>query len=503
MADGCLAQRNLPRVASPQCNPSSMIRRNTSSIPAGVPNWQNRTLFHGDNLLFLRAINSESVDLIATDPPFNKGRDFHATPSSLAAGAKFQDRWSWARDVHQEWTDQITDDHPRLMEAIESARYAHSDGMGAYMCFMAVRLLEMRRVLRPTGSIFLHCDPTASHYLKAIMDAIFGCQMFINEIVWHYDGPQRPSRRRFGSKHDIIFRYGKTADYFSDPDGVAPFQPLDEAGLRPYKRLPDGRYFYTTPRGDYTDTSIARLTAENRVEHTKRGTVRIRHFLPVDNLGRVGRAKQLPDVWSDIVSLGHAGGAERVGYPTQKPLALYERMLCAGSKENDIVLDPFAGCATTLVAAERLQRQWIGMDIWEGAHQLVKQRLSETTGLFGSVTFTDKPPERTDDGGQAAPFLQVRERINEPDGPRWTRGEMYAHLLAQNGPHCMGCDRNFDDPRYLELDHNTPRSDGGLNHISNRILLCGPCNRLKSNTYTLSGLRRENRKRGFMANKFC
>ena len=114
-------------------------------------NWKNRTLFHGDNLAFLRAMNSESVDLIATDPPFNKGRDFHATPDSLAAGAKFQDRWSWDRDVHEEWTDQITDDYPRLMEAIESARYAHSDGMGAYMCFMAVRLLAMRRVLKPTG----------------------------------------------------------------------------------------------------------------------------------------------------------------------------------------------------------------------------------------------------------------------------------------------------------------------------------------------------------------
>ena len=147
-------------------------------------NWDNRTLFHGDNLAFLRAMNSESVDLIATDPPFNKGRDFHATPESLAAGAKFQDRWSWERDVHQDWVDQITDDYPRLMEAIESARYAHSDGMGAFMCFMAVRLLEMHRVLKPTGSIYLHFDSTAVHYLKAIMDAVFGWRSFNNEIIW-------------------------------------------------------------------------------------------------------------------------------------------------------------------------------------------------------------------------------------------------------------------------------------------------------------------------------
>ena len=117
------------------------------------PNWKNRTLFHGDNLNFLRAMNSESVDLIATDPPFNKGRDFHATPESLAKGASFQDRWSWERDVHQEWIDQLIDDHPNLIEAIESARHAHSDGMGAYMCFM---------------------------------DAVFGSRNFVNEIIWCY-----------------------------------------------------------------------------------------------------------------------------------------------------------------------------------------------------------------------------------------------------------------------------------------------------------------------------
>ena len=129
-------------------------------------------------------MNPESADLIATDPPFNKGRNFQATPDSLAAGAKFQDRWYWERDVHQEWADQITDDYPKLMGAIESARYAHSDGMGAYTCFMVVRLLEMRHALKPNGSIYLHCDDTASYYLKAVMDAVFGAKNFRNEIIW-------------------------------------------------------------------------------------------------------------------------------------------------------------------------------------------------------------------------------------------------------------------------------------------------------------------------------
>ena len=161
-------------------------------------NWKNRTLFHGDNLTFLRAMNSESVDLIATDPPFNKSRDFHATPDSLAAGASFQDRWSWERDVHQDWVDKIKDDFPAVWEVIDAANSVYmrktkknlkrpkeevGSDMGAFLCFMAVRLLEMHRVLNPTGSLYLHCDPTASHYLKAIMDAVFGWKNFKNEIV--------------------------------------------------------------------------------------------------------------------------------------------------------------------------------------------------------------------------------------------------------------------------------------------------------------------------------
>ena len=413
-------------------------------------NWRNRTLFHGDNLGFLRAMNSESVDLIATDPPFNKGRDFHATPDSLAAGAKFQDRWSWERDVHQEWTDQITDDHPRLMEAIESARYAHSDGMGAYMCFMAVRLLEMRRVLKPTGSIYLHCDPTASHYLKAVMDAIFGWRNFTNEVLWLYKTGGM-SKRWFGRKHDNILFYAKGREYV--------FNPQREKSYLSHKYGFSNVEILQDKQGVYTMVGMR-------------------------------------DYW-DIPAL-RGNQPETVGYPTQKPVALYERIIAASSNEGDIVCDPFAGCATTLVAAEKLQRQWMGMDIWEGAHRLVADRLRDTTGLFGDVTFTADPPIRTDDGDTGAPFLRVKERIREPEGRKMSRAEMYDFLLTQHGSKCQGCDRIFDDPRYLDLDHNTPRSDGGINHVSNRILLCGPCNRLKSNTFTLSGLRKENKKRGYM-----
>ena len=480
------------------------------------PNWRNRTLFHGDNLAFLRAMNSESVDLIATDPPFNKGRDFHATPDSLAAGARFQDRWSWERDVHEEWTDQITDDHPRLMEAIESAQYAHSDGMGAFMCFMAVRLLAMRRVLKPTGSIYLHCDPTASHYLKAVMDAVFGYKQFRNEVIWRrtatVKGNFGQNSKFFGPATDTILFYSKTsASAFNQPFTPYSQEYIDKA----YRHIEPGtgrRYRLVSMIGPggaakgnpcyevmgvtrhwrYSRERMDQLIAQGLVVQSKTGSVPNRKYY-LDE----GRGVPVQSLWEDIPNL-QASSSERAGWPTQKPLALYERMILASSNPGDTVCDPFAGCATTLVAAERLGRQWVGMDIWERAHEVVMDRLKAETGLFGDVYYETAPPVRTDDGETAAPFLRVKQRVKEPEGPRWTRAQMYAHLLDQNGPRCMGCDRTFDDPRYLELDHNTPRSDGGLNHISNRILLCGPCNRLKSNTYTLSGLRRENKKRGYM-----
>ena len=438
------------------------------------PNWKNRTLFHGDNLKFLRAMNSESVDLIATDPPFNKGRDFHATPDSLAAGAKFQDRWSWERDVHEEWTDQIKDDYPRLMEAIESARYAHSDGMGAYMCFMAVRLLAMRRVLKPTGSIYLHCDPTASHYLKATMDAIFGWKKFLGEIIWDKQNGSK-SKRKWGNEHEVLLVYAKEL-------GKQTLNVKDPALRKPYADISQQMHF--TKKDE-----LGRSYREKRVGE--------KVYIYYADDGRF-----IGNLWMDISSMSANSPLFKTrytGHATPKPIPLYERIIKASTKEGDIVLDPFAGCATTCVAADRLGRDWVGIDIWEKAYEMVQTRLENEVGPFGDITFTDQLPDRTDDGDTAAPFLRVKQRVREPEGPRWTRAQMYEHLLEQDGPKCQGCERTFDDPRYLELDHKTPRSDGGLNHISNRILLCGPCNKLKSNQYTLSGLQRQNKKLGYMA----
>ena len=479
-----------------------------------APNWKNRTLFHGDNLTFLRAMNSESVDLIATDPPFKKGRDFHATPDSLADGAQFQDRWSWERDVHPDWLDQIKDDFPAVWEVIDAANAVHmrqtkrnlkrprdevGSDMGAFLCFMAVRLLEMHRLLKPTGSIYLHCDWQAAHYLKGIMDAIFGKANFKNDIIWRYGESGRGAKaiaKHFPRNHDNLLYYAKNRKSHRH-DGA-----WDEV-VYPYDALPshikkDKRgYFKTAPRGDYTDASVARLRKEGRIYETRTGKIRIRYALEATIAGVV-EPTLAGSVW-DFPDMMHAPPEERQGYPTQKPLPLYERMILASSDDGDMVLDPFAGCATTCVAAELLGRQWAGIDLWDKAHEIVVRRLrKKTVGVLGKVSLSTKPPKRTDGGGEAAPFLRPKVEVQEPRGPRMSRAQMYEHLLGQHGPKCQGCDRTFDDPRYLELDHNTPRSDGGLNHVSNRILLCGPCNKLKSNTYTLSGLRRQNRKLGYM-----
>ena len=433
-------------------------------------NFDNRTLFHGDNLGFLRGINSESIDLVATDPPFNKGKDFHATPDSLSAGASFHDRWSWERDIEGEWEDAIKDDWPAVQQVIESANAAWGRDMGAFLCYMGVRLLEIHRVLKPTGSLYLHCDPTASHYLKAMLDAIFGRKNFRNDIVWCYTGPGNV-KRWFPRKHDDLLFYVKSDEAAFNPDAVR----------IPYKQL--------------------------NVQHAEQGGGGIGGDLTPENVGDYVEKGKIPeDYWlEDRDGMSPVGRrpSERTGYPTQKPIALYRRIVEASSNPGEFVLDPFCGCATTLIAAEQAGRQWIGIDLWDEALQTVRKRVEkECQNLFGGdVFYSEVAPKRTDEGETAAPPLKskTKRRITEPPGPKMTRQEMVAILIEEHGIVCQGCDREFDDPRYLDLDHNTPRSQGGLNHISNRLLLCGPCNRAKGDTLTLKGLRLLNAKNGWMA----
>ena len=486
-------------------------------MPANVA---NRTLFHGDNLPFLRGLNSETVDLVATDPPFNKSKDFHATPDSLAAGARFEDRWHWDRDVHPEWIDQAKDDWPKAWAVIEAARVAWGDGMGAYLCWLGVRLMECHRVLKPTGSLYLHIDHTAHAYVKALLDAIFGRQHFRNEIVWKRT-TSHSGAKRCGQIHETILFYTKSAAYIWNADIRQPYSPdyidqyfrytdtngrkfmsdnLSGAGAGP-SRIFGERGEIPAPKGRhwmYDQSGIDRLIQEDRIFFTRNGIPRLKRYLDEAD-GTV-----LQDIWADIQAV-RSWHKERTGHPTQKPLALYERMIQASSHPGGLVLDPFCGCATTPIAAERQQRQWIGMDIWEGAIGQVRHRMADHRQLLAEpdpqVHYSTAPPIRTDANEVAAPVLKLKlQRALEP-WQRLSHAEIATHL-AEAQAHaglvvCAGCGRMLER-EFMQLDHVQPRADGGANDISNRVLLCQPCNGRKGADYTLRGLVRRNKASGWM-----
>ena len=417
-------------------------------------NFENRTLFLGDNIDFMRAMNSETVDLIATDPPFNKGRDFHATPDSLAAGASFQDRWKWDEESHPRRTDAIKNDWREVWTVIKSTRANLGDDMGAFLCFIGVRLIEMHRLLKPTGSIYLHCDPTASHYLKALMDAVFGRENFRNEIVWYYKNASR-GKKQHAKAHDIVLLYVKDGgEIFNREDVLMPY----ESGMTAWRHKKAGK---APPKGKTPDDVIV-----------------------MPNLNSMD--------------------SERTGYPTQKPLALYEHLIKASSNEGDLVLDPFAGCGTTCVAAERLNRQWAAIDKWEQTKDLIVQRLEAEKRMVAveQLTVTETPPERTDGGEAASLDLRLWMWQHPEKWQRLFRHEMSDYLAEAQGTAtglvtCAGCGRSLER-EFMDIDHILPRDEGGENHITNRILVCGPCGEKKFNKFTLAGLCRQNKKDGWM-----
>ncbi|MCY3833664.1 MAG: site-specific DNA-methyltransferase, partial [Chloroflexi bacterium] len=397
------------------------------------PNFKNRSLFHGDNLEFLRGMNSETVHLIATDPPFNKNRDFHATPDSPAAGARFKDRWRWDDDVHEEWTDSIRDDWPAAESVIAGARVAYGDDMGAFLCWLGVRLMEMHRILRLDGTLYLHLDRTAVAYVKCLLDGIFGPKNFIAEIIWNYGTPSggRAGGKKPVKSHETLLVYAKQ---YSKHTYNKQYTPYSEN--------------YRTKWFRHTDADGRKYRTRKR-----KGKI-IRQYLD-ESLG-----VPLSDTWTDIRSLYGSSGwfpttrGEITGYPTQKPLALYRRIIEASSNEGDVVLDPFCGCATTPVAAERLKRQWVGMDIWDGALDVVKERFTRDTILrsdknhhvsLPQIHYETEPPRRTDDNELAAPSLKLKTpRAMEP-WEKLTHRQMVKVLeqaQSSNGNViCAGCGR--------------------------------------------------------------
>ncbi len=370
------------------------------------------TLFYGDNLDILREhIDDESVDLVYLDPPFNSNRSYNVLfrdesgRESDAQITAFEDSWHWGETAEATYRDLILEAPEKVSTAIEALlKLIDRNPMMAYLVMMTPRLVELHRVLKPTASLYLHCDPTASHYLKIVLDSIFGVENFRNEIVWkrsyaHSDDAQG-NVLHMGRIHDVILFYTKTE--FASRNTV--YMPYDEEYVRKtYNNLDEHgrRYALTSVTGPgggskgnphyevmgvtrywrYSKEKMNQLIAEGRVIQTKPGNVpRYKRFL--DEMP----GTTLQDVWFDIKRLSsHA--KERLGYPTQKPVALLERIIRASSNEGDVVLDPFCGCGTAIAAAHKLNRRWIGIDITHLSVSLQKYRLLDMFGLVSGVDY--------------------------------------------------------------------------------------------------------------------
>lgn len=308
------------------------------------------TLYYGDNLDILRRhVSDNSIDLIYLDPPFKSDQSYNILfkekngTESAAQIKVFEDTWHWDMKA-QEAYEEITEKAPQRVADLIIAlrRFLGSNDMMAYLVMMAIRIVELHRVLKDTGSIYLHCDPTASHYLKMVMDAVFGVKNFRNEVVWLYTRPGTKHQKQFPKVHDIIFWYSTSDTWIFNPDEI---------------RIPYSQK--TIERGKY---SVATSKVTKGIH---------KRVLP--------KGGKCPEDWWHIPMI-QGNARERLGYPTQKPEALLERVIKASSNKGDIVLDPFCGCGTTIVAAQKLKRKWIGIDVTHLAISLMRHRLKDTFG---------------------------------------------------------------------------------------------------------------------------
>lgn len=357
-------------------------------------------LVYGDNLDVLRRrIPDASVDLIYLDPPFNSDATYNLVvrdPSGQGSGANieaFEDTWRWGEAAEAAFQDVRASGHQRAAAMLVAMREAlgMSDLM-AYLAMMAVRLVELHRVLKPTGSLYLHCDPTASHYLKTILDGVFGAQFFTNEIIWERTNTKAHAFTRFSSSHDVLLHYRKSDQFTWN----ALYAPHSESYIKShYSNVEEetGRRYTlgdtTNPNPDrpnltyewrgvnkvwrWTREKMQQMHDEGRLVYTKSGAPRYKRYL--DEM----KGTPITDVWTDIFPI-NSQAQERLGYPTQKPTALLERIILASSDPGHLVLDPFCGCGTTVHAAQKLGRRWIGIDVTHLAIGLIRKRLSDAFG---------------------------------------------------------------------------------------------------------------------------
>jgi DNA modification methylase len=432
---------------------------------------EKNKLYYGDNLEVLqRYVKDGSVDLIYLDPPFNSRQDYNVlfaekdgSQSSSQIHA-FEDTWEWNNEAMRAY-EQIVEQGGRVADTMRAFKtFLFNTDMMAYLAMMAPRLVELRRVLKETGSIYLHCDPTASHYLKILMDAVFGPQRFLTEIIWkrssaHSDGKQ--GRKQHGRIHDVILFYSKGMEWtwnpvFTEYDEayVTNFYKFVEEGTGRRYRLGDltgpGGAAKGNPKYEvlgvtrywrYTQDKMKQLIQEGRVVQTKPGAVpAYKRYL--DEMEGV----PIQDIWTDIGPIG-AQAQERLGYPTQKPEALLERIIKASSNEGDLVLDPFCGCGTTIQVAQRLNRRWIGIDITHLAINLIKSRLRT------AFEHSDPPIDTTYEViGEPTDFAGAEALSAQKDKYQfqsWALGKVYARPTE---PIKKGADRGIDGRLYFHDD---------------------------------------------------
>lgn len=385
-------------------------------------NVPNRTIFCKDNIDVLRQINSECIDLIYLDPPFNKNKKFTAPIGSHAEGASFNDIFR-EEDLKDEWLQTIKEDNPEIYQYLNGIKGTGKPYNFAYLAYMSIRLIECHRVLKSSGSIYLHCDPTMSHYLKTTMDCIFKEQHFRNEIIWSYPPKGQGPKHGFHRKHDVILFYSKGSNNFFE----RPHTQLDEYQIGKFSKVDsEGRRFKEFKgRRTYLDISVGRPVSCS---------------------------------WNDIGQTAQSR-IEYLGYPTQKPLKLLSRIVKASSRAGDVVLDPFCGCATSCVAAERLGRQWIGVDISIKAYELVKKRLIEARTVAGEASedmqtlsseifLRTDPPKRTDLGKS---YREIKS-VYVISHPKFA--DHYKVGIAKNVKSRLNSYQTSDPERRFKLEYN-------------------------------------------------
>ena len=374
-----------------------------------------KNLFIGDNLPVLRNMQSESVDLIYLDPPFNSGKQWGnpIKAEGRKAEVAFKDTWSLG-DIHADEELELFHYAKDAIPLINSLHKINGGSWRAYLIYMGVRLAEMRRILKESGTIYYHCDPVMSHGVKLLMDSIFGKGNFRNEIIWCYSGGG-VSKQDFPRKHDVILRYTKYKNWIHNVE------------YKPYK--------------------------ENTQQVGKHSTYSGGQDIDLE------RGTPITDWWTDIKT-ATGWSKERTGYPTQKPLALLERIIRASSNNGDVVLDPFCGCATACIAAERLRRQWIGIDLSEKAEYFIRDRITkESLGLIEGVYEVNPKQERRTD----------LEKLDK----NAVKNNLYAKDKT-----CAGCQKK-KDLEDMDLDHIVAKTRGGQDEWRNFQLLCRQCNTSK------------------------